>query len=624
MKTSLVNVPKLERWSYAALLVLAGSAGLAGSWTAIGHAIDNHAYDCFFRLYNPPPVRLQSEILGIDEQTLQEFGGVPGIRSALARGLELIAPAKPLVVATDVILAEPNPADDRLERALRNAGRVVLSSDLLASGGWDEPLPRFRALAAGIGQVHAELDRYDAVSRELPLEKVAGRDRRWALALEAFRASRNATILETPDSLEVAGVVIPSSFSTGRAMRIRYVPPERGGIPGYSVAQLVARPELSRHFANKVVFAGVTDQTAVRDRWMTPYSGGISMPGVEMHANAFETIANGLFLRDVPGPAVIAWCAALVAAVGFTYAFLSGSQANGMALLVLLIAFTAPYAVFRRGIVLPWTPGVLCAWFGVMTAAAWKHFLTRRKLRESNASQGRYQRAIQFVTHEMRTPLTAIQGSSELMSRYALPDEKRAQMAQIINSESKRLGKMIETFLDIERLNAGGMDLRREALHPAALVEQCLSRVRPLAENKGISIQVRELPSAEVLGDRELLEYAIYNLLTNAVKYSPAETEITVSGDQQNGHVRLWVQDQGMGFGKDEAKHIFERFYRTKNAERSGTSGSGIGLSLVEQIVHQHAGSVEVESSPGRGSRFTLVLPAGRAVVPATVDNGKH
>ncbi len=105
------------------------------------------------------------------------------------------------------------------------------------------------------------------------------------------------------------------------------------------------------------------------------------------------------------------------------------------------------------------------------------------------------------------------------------------------------------------------------------------------------------------------MEYAVYNLITNAIKYSPQRTEVTVSGGRGEEHVRLSVRDQGIGMDQKEVRKIFQKFYRTKRAEESGEVGTGIGLSIVEQIVTQHGGTIEVESRPGEGSCFTLVLP---------------
>ncbi len=235
--------------------------------------------------------------------------------------------------------------------------------------------------------------------------------------------------------------------------------------------------------------------------------------------------------------------------------------------------------------------------------------MVRRALRTSETERKRYQQAIHFVTHEMRTPLTAIQGSSEMMGRYNLSEEKRKQMSEMINQESKRLARMIQTFLDVERLSDGQMELKREQFMMREIVEACLARVRPIGERKSIRIRADVLEGG-VTGDRELMEYAVYNLLTNAVKYSGPETEITVLCIPQGDQLRLSVQDQGIGMDAKELRQIFQKFYRTKRAEASGEAGTGIGLSIVEEIVQHHGGRMEVTSEPGKGSCFTMVLPA--------------
>jgi signal transduction histidine kinase len=206
------------------------------------------------------------------------------------------------------------------------------------------------------------------------------------------------------------------------------------------------------------------------------------------------------------------------------------------------------------------------------------------------------------------------------MGRYNLPEEKRRQIADMINQESKRLARMIQTFLDVERLSDGQMELKREPFSAREIVEACIQRAQPLAERKNIRIQTNVL-EGDLEGDRELMEYVVYNLLTNAVKYSNADTEITAWCLPQNDHVRLSVRDQGIGMDSKELRQIFQKFYRTKRAEASGETGTGIGLSIVEQIVHYHGGKMEVTSEPGKGSCFTVVLPAhSRASQPPPVS----
>jgi len=587
---------------------------LAAAWTTFGVQIDNDAYDFFFRLQAEPAGKCESVILAIDEQTLIEMGGLRRLREIVAAGLEALAAAQPGVVVIDLILAdEAAPEQDaHLEAVFARTPNLVLAADLIP-GGWEDPLPRFRRHAAAVGHVHADPDPYDNVTRRIPLEKAAGPDRRWAIALEAFRLARGGgTITESPDHIEVAGLTIPAPRRDARPLYLRYFrsePDARSSIPMVTVAQLRADPSLTARFRGKVVFVGVTAQSAADDRHMTPYSAGRPMPGVEIHATAFETLARGLILTPAKDSTVFLICLAIAVLAGLTFAFRSGWTAYAAGGALIAGAHLMPYLFFREAVIFPYAPPVSTAWLCVVGAATYQHFVVRRRLRESETARSRYQQAIHFVTHEMRSPLTAIQGSSELMGRYNLPEEKSKQLAQMINAESKRLARMIQTFLDVERLTEGEMQLKREPFLVSRVIDACLERVRPLAERKRIRVTLGDFDDATLTGDQELMEYAVYNLLNNAVKYSPAETEITVFTKAEDGSFRLSVQDQGIGMSEKELKNIFKKFYRTKKAEASGVAGTGIGLSIVEQIVTHHGGRIEVASRPGAGSCFTIVLP---------------
>ncbi len=563
-----------------------------------------------FRFHRPAPWRTETILLALDEDI-----NLRNLREPLARGLARIAEAKPKAVAVDLILADrdQDAVDARLEEAFSRLPNLVLACQLRADGArWEMPLERFARHAAAVGHVHAEPDRLDAVGRALPLEKQTRTGRYWALALEAYRLSRGAAITESPDDLQVGEMVIPARLAGGRLMRIRYVPPNMERIPRVTLRDLLEDSRLRARFSGRVVFVGVTAQAAVRDWLFTPYSPSVPMAGLEIHANAYETIAQRRFITDAPSWAVLGLAVMLAVAAAAAFTFVPLWQAYLIGIGLLAAAHTVPYWFFTRGQVFSYTVPVSSAWFTVVTAAGWQHLVVRRRLRRAEAERARYQQTIHFVTHEMRTPLTAIQGSSEMMSRYGqrLPEEKRKQMAQLINAESKRLGRLIEIFLNVERLSAGQMELKHEQFAMEALVAVCAERARPLAERKRIRVTVRPLSAElELAGDRELMEYAVYNLITNAIKYSPPETEVTVSGERVEGRVRLSVRDQGIGMDQKEVRKVFQKFYRTKTAEESGEKGTGIGLSIVEQIVTQHGGNIEVESRPGQGSCFTLVLP---------------
>ncbi len=599
---------QLSLIGYVAALVVSAALALLVSFTPLGVEIDNDAYDWLFRLNPPPGVPPETALVEVDDASLTAIGGMRRLRGALAVGLDRVAAAGPAVVAVDIMLADEagGEEDALLDVALSKTPNLVLACDLVP-GGWQGPIARFRRHASAVGHAHADPDSFDMVTRRIPLMKVAGQsDRRWALALEAFRLARGGgQISESPDEVQVGGRTIPSRWRDGRPLRVRFV----GELPRVSLKQVLSGEPLGR-LAGKTVFVGVTSQTAAQDRWMTPYSYGLPMPGVEIHANAFETIARGRFLTDASPVTMLAVCLAALVAAGAIFWFLAGWPAYAAAAGLLAVVHALPALLFSHDVVFPFFAPLATAWLAVGVAASYQYFVVRRLLQTTEIEKGRYQQAIRFVTHEMRTPLTAIQGSSELMSRYNLPEQKRRQIAEMINSESRRLARMIQTFLDVEKLSAGEMELKKERFAVSAVVDTCLARVAPVAEKKRIAIERGPTVAADLTGDRELMEYAVYNLLTNAIKYSPAETTVRVNGVFEAGLLRLAVADQGIGMDEKELGKIFTKFYRTKRAEATGEVGTGIGLSIVQQIVEHHSGQIEVTSQPGKGSCFILILPA--------------
>jgi signal transduction histidine kinase len=627
--------------AYTALLAAAWGIAVAAGWR-FGAPLDNAAYDYVFRHTSPPAWNPESVLLAVDEVTLQAVpGGMQGIRRPLALSIQLLAKNPPKVVAVDVTLADPGidtAADRELSNAFCATRNLVLCADLIDGGRrWEDPLPLFRQCAARVGHAHAQPDPNDFGTRAIPLVKRAGHDQKYALALEAFSLSHDQPILtsEPPETVQVGSTTIPvpqgelprpgesesqaELRKESRLMRVRFMPPSRPGVPRVSMRQLLDHPETASVFAGKVVFVGVTAPTAtVGDRLRTPADPLVQTTGVVIHAEAYETIAHGLFLTDVGETWVLFFSAAIVALAGVAFRYLAGWRAYAAGVGVLLLAQSMPYFSFSYQRVFPFAIPALAGWLGTLSAASYYHLVIRKRWLAEQAARTRYQQAMHFVTHEMRTPLSAIQGSSELISRYALTEEKRKQIALLINSESKRLARMVEIFLNVERLSAGQMELKQESICVNEMIDICLQRIAPLAERKHIAVQL--LPIAQdlvITGDRELMEYACYNLLTNAVKYSPQRTEVTVSAAREGGHIQLAVQDQGIGMDQKEVKRIFQKFYRTRKAEESGEAGTGIGLSIVQQIVEQHGGTIEVLSRPGAGSRFTLVLPSA-------IDGRKH
>ena len=600
--------PKKVTLGYVGILGATLALAILVGWTALAASIDDYAYDWMFRLHPPTAVTPHCMILAIDDGTFSAMGGVRAYRTMLAKALELLAPVNPKVVAIDMVLAdkEDRATDDRLLRAMQATKNLVLVAHL-QNGRWENPLDEFQRAATALGHDRADELSRDGVTRQIPLEERTERERHWALALETFRLARGQRILESPDDLQVGSEVIPAprTADSDRALRVLF---SSQPVPEISLLDLVNKPDLAGRFRGQAVFIGVTSISATYDRVATPNGRG-RIPGVEVHAQLFETLERGQFLTNVSNLAVLGFCIAVGILAGVIFAFLAGVPAYAAAGALLLGAHATPFLLFRASLVFPFFAPLASAWLTAIAAASYQHLVVRRALRLAETERHRYQQAIHFVTHEMRTPLTAIQGSSELMGRYNLSEEKRKQFAEMINTESKRLARIIQTFLDVERLSDGQMELKREPFEVRQIVDACVARMRPLAERKNIRIVTQEL-EGHIEGDRELMEYAVYNLLNNAVKYSPVDTQITVACHLETAQMSLSVQDQGIGMDAKELRQIFQKFYRTKRAEASGEVGTGIGLSIVEQIVQHHGGKLEVTSQPGQGSCFTVVFPA--------------
>jgi signal transduction histidine kinase len=221
------------------------------------------------------------------------------------------------------------------------------------------------------------------------------------------------------------------------------------------------------------------------------------------------------------------------------------------------------------------------------------------------------------VSHEFRTPLTLMLGPLEeaLADSSLSPDaHERLDMA---HRNSVRLLKLVNTLLDFSRIEAGRIEAVYEAVNLPALTTELASVFRSAIERAGMKLTVDVSPlDADVYVDREMWEKIVFNLLSNAFKFT-FEGEITVALRQSGRNVELDVTDTGTGIPEAELSHLFERFHRIKGARGRSYEGSGIGLALVQELVKLHGGTVRVESEVGRGSTFVVSIPTGSAHLPS-------
>jgi two-component system phosphate regulon sensor histidine kinase PhoR len=214
------------------------------------------------------------------------------------------------------------------------------------------------------------------------------------------------------------------------------------------------------------------------------------------------------------------------------------------------------------------------------------------------------------VSHEFKTPLTAIQGFAETLLGGALDDKaNRKRFVEIIREQAQRLTRLTDDLLKLSRIEAGRLDLESRPLSVAALVNGCVESARLKAESKGLHITV-ELPEdiPSIRGDAAQLGEVLQNLVDNALQYTPPGGHIDVSA-YSNGHeVIFTVADTGIGIPESDLERIFERFYRVDAARSREAGGTGLGLSIARHIVDAHGGRIWVESAVGQGSRFRFSI----------------
>jgi signal transduction histidine kinase len=218
------------------------------------------------------------------------------------------------------------------------------------------------------------------------------------------------------------------------------------------------------------------------------------------------------------------------------------------------------------------------------------------------------------ISHELKTPLTLIRLYGEtLKDKKNLSEETRREAYEIITRESERLSYMINNVLDFSRIETGRKEINLKEGHLAGIIRETLELYRYHLEKKGFIVNKEindELPSMNF--DREAMSSVLINLLSNSMKFSPDKKEVTVRLFREGNNAVIQVADKGIGISHKEIDKIFERFYRAENEVVSDSMGSGLGLTIVRHITEAHRGKIEVESEPGKGSIFSVVLPISR------------
>jgi heavy metal sensor kinase len=221
------------------------------------------------------------------------------------------------------------------------------------------------------------------------------------------------------------------------------------------------------------------------------------------------------------------------------------------------------------------------------------------------------QQFIADASHELRTPLAVLRGETEVALTKPRTIEEYQDSLSLIKDEAERLSRIVEDLFILARQPVDApVTLVREAVSLNDAVKDCARAAQVLAVRKGVRLETRNKSEPIVLnGDEELIKRMILNLLDNAVKYTPEHGEICVALAHQNGNAEILVRDTGIGIPKSAQQQVFDRFYRVDKTRSRALGGAGLGLSIVAWIVEAHGGSIKIDSAPGRGSKFTVLLP---------------
>lgn len=217
------------------------------------------------------------------------------------------------------------------------------------------------------------------------------------------------------------------------------------------------------------------------------------------------------------------------------------------------------------------------------------------------------------MSHELRTPLHTIIGFTELLTEETEGplNEKQKRFLSHVHKDSLHLLELINDVLDLSKIEAGRMEIKAKNMRACDATDEVVSSIRPLAKAKSQTLE-NHVGDCVILADRVRFKEILYNLLNNAVKFTPVGGEIAVESHLDGEFVSFTVSDTGMGIAHGEHVSIFDKFYQAASTTKGVREGTGLGLAITKRLVELHGGTIRVASELGKGSRFTFYIPAGR------------
>jgi hypothetical protein len=372
-------------------------------------------------------------------------------------------------------------------------------------------------------------------------------------------------------------------------------------------------------FTHKIILIGNDHGGAVKDYIKTPFSKDAkSMTTVEMHANMLDTLIQNRAPIQVPmwlNYLITIAISILTVHVLFT---LKPSQSLSILLIagaaLVLVGFVSfrPFGYWVR-MAHPFLAIFLCYYFFIPyrliieNRRSWEYYQKNKLLSQVEELKTNF---ISMMSHDLKTPLARIQGMTDVILKDVQPlTSQQREAVDTIRQSSEDLLKFISAILNYGKIESEGVELHLQSRDINALLKDVIRKHEFLAKVKRIPITLETEPLFPISVDPELIKQVFSNLIENAIKYSPEESEVRITTVEDKGRVIVRVHDEGPGIPQDEVGNIFMKFFRSKNAKSSPIKGSGLGLYLAKYFTELHQGKISIESTYGKGSTFTVELP---------------
>lgn len=372
-------------------------------------------------------------------------------------------------------------------------------------------------------------------------------------------------------------------------------------------------------FTNKIVLIGDDFGKTLKNYIRTPFSRDPSaMTYLEMHGNMLETFIKNS--APIPAPKWLNWLITSLISILTINAVLTMRPLRGIAsmlVMALTLCLVAYLLFWLTGLMIlvahPMLAIFLCYYFFIPyrliieNRRNWEFQQKHELLRQVEELKTNF---ISMMSHDLKTPIARIQGMTEVIVRDSVVlSSQQREAIDHIRASGEDLLKFVDSTLNYAKIESEGVVLHRESKDINELIKEVVHRSEFLAKAKNIQVKTELEPLFSISVDPALIKQVLSNLIENAIKYSPNDSKILISSEEQDGYVTVQVADQGPGIPEDELPNVFMKFFRSRNAKNSSVKGSGLGLYLAKYFIELHQGRIGVESSVGQGSTFTIELP---------------